>query len=164
MSEETVEVALLQLTSHVETREECATCFKDATCSLHIDLGFARGVLNSSNLFFTTMSLNVCWMHFPVYPELTLTISTVLFMTTFASRVSMSPLSSKNGYPMFSNIANRDRRSLENVSGVPLPYSLCFYVPGGLETLASNSSNTRAISSTIPWLLDILSAAFRHSR
>ena len=30
-----------------------------------------------------------------------------LFMTTFASRVSMSPLSSMNGFPMSSNVANR---------------------------------------------------------
>ena len=80
------------------------------------------------NLFFTTMSLNVCWVQFPVFPESTLTISTVLFMTTFASRVSMSPLSSRNGYPIFSNVANRDRRSLENVICVPWHCSLCFSV------------------------------------
>ena len=60
----------------------------------------------------------VCWMHFqPVlhkFTELTLTdlfhyvYCSSLFMTTFVSRVSMSPLSLRNGFLMSSNVANRE--------------------------------------------------------
>ena len=101
--------------------------FKDATCSLLLDLSFVSGVLNSANLFLDTMSLsgllnamfslssinslNWCW---PIYSTV-FTVHASLFMTTFVSSVSMSPLSSRIGFPMSAHVANRGRTSLANV-------------------------------------------------
>ena len=47
-----------------------------------------------------------------------------LFMTTFVSRVSMSPLSSRNGFPTPSNVANRLSYSLFE----PILYFLRQYI------------------------------------
>ena len=50
---------LFCLASNVETREETIQfVFKDATCSLLLDLCFAWAILNSANLIFDTMSLS----------------------------------------------------------------------------------------------------------